>query len=109
MNPLLRFRHMLSNYRSFFKYNNYDHFRTFVCGLITKPQNPFFQFLSLSWTMRYLLTPLITCSTRMRIDAIFLLVSFSLSVRSPPFGFFLGINLVLNVRASDTPFAPLGL
>ena len=44
----------------------------------------------LSFTMRYLFTPLIACSTRMRIDAIFLLISFSSSVSSPPFGFFFG-------------------
>ncbi len=28
MNPLLRFEHMLSNYRSLFKSNNFDHFQT---------------------------------------------------------------------------------
>ena len=34
MNPLLRLDNMLSDYRSIFKYNNFDHFRTFIHGLI---------------------------------------------------------------------------
>ena len=34
MNPLLRFDNMLSDYRSLFKYKNFDHFRTFIRGLI---------------------------------------------------------------------------
>lgn len=37
MNPLLRFNHMLSDYRSLFKYKNFDHFRTFIRGLINTP------------------------------------------------------------------------
>ncbi len=37
MNPLLRFEHMLSNCRSLFKSNNFDHFQTFIRGLINTP------------------------------------------------------------------------
>ena len=37
MNPLLRFDNMLSDYRSLFKYNNYDHFCSFIHGLINTP------------------------------------------------------------------------
>ncbi len=37
MYPLLRFEHMLSDYRSLFKHNNFNHFRTFVKGLIMTP------------------------------------------------------------------------
>ena len=34
MNPLLRLDNMLSDYRSLFKYNNFDHFCSFIKGLI---------------------------------------------------------------------------
>lgn len=34
MNPLLRLDNMLSDYRSIFKYNNFDHFCSFIHGLI---------------------------------------------------------------------------
>ena len=37
MNPLLRFEHMLSDYRSLFKHNNFNHFQTFIRGLIRTP------------------------------------------------------------------------
>ena len=37
MNPLLRFESMLSEYRSLFKYNNFNHFQTFIRGLINTP------------------------------------------------------------------------
>ena len=37
MNPLLRFEYMLSDYRSLFKYNNFDHFQTSIRGLINTP------------------------------------------------------------------------
>ena len=37
MNPLLRFDTMLSEYSSLFKYKNFDHFRTFIRGLINTP------------------------------------------------------------------------
>lgn len=37
MNPLLRFESMLSEYRSLFKYNNFNHFRTLIRGLINTP------------------------------------------------------------------------
>ncbi len=37
MNPLLRFEHMLSDYRSLFKQNNFNHFQTFIRGLINTP------------------------------------------------------------------------
>ena len=37
MNPLLRLDNMLSDYRSLFKYNNFDHFCSFIHGLINTP------------------------------------------------------------------------
>ena len=37
MDPLLRLEDMLSEFRPLFKYNNFDHFRTFVKGLINTP------------------------------------------------------------------------
>ena len=37
MDPLFRLEDMLSEFRPLFKYNNFDHFRTFVEGLINTP------------------------------------------------------------------------
>ena len=37
MNPILRFESMLSEYRSLFKYNNFNHFQTFIRDLINTP------------------------------------------------------------------------
>ena len=37
MDPLLRLYSMLSEYQDHFKYKNFDHFRTFVLGLINTP------------------------------------------------------------------------
>ena len=37
MDPLSRLEDMLSEFRPLFKYNNFDHFQTFVEGLINTP------------------------------------------------------------------------
>ena len=37
MDPLLRLYSMLSEYQHLFKYKNFNHFRTFVLGLINTP------------------------------------------------------------------------
>ena len=37
MEPLLRLYSMLSEYQHLFKYKNFNHFRTFVLGLINTP------------------------------------------------------------------------
>ena len=37
MEPLLRLDSMLSEYQPLFKYKNFNHFRTFVLGLINTP------------------------------------------------------------------------
>ncbi len=37
MDPLFRLEHMLSDFRPLFKYNNFNHFRTIVSGLINTP------------------------------------------------------------------------
>ena len=37
MDPLFRLEDMLSEFRPLFKYNNFDHFQTFVKGLINTP------------------------------------------------------------------------
>ncbi len=49
---------------------------------MTKSLKPCFQLRNLSLTMRYLLTPLITCSTRIRIDDISRFLAFSAAVSS---------------------------
>ena len=37
MDPLFRLDVMLSDFESYFKHNNFNHFRTFVTGLINTP------------------------------------------------------------------------
>ena len=37
MDPLFRLEHMLSDFQSLFNHNNFNHFRTFVTGLINTP------------------------------------------------------------------------
>ena len=37
MDPLFRLEDMLSNFRPLFKHNNFNHFETFVKGLINTP------------------------------------------------------------------------
>ena len=56
MEPLLRLYSMLSEYQHLFKYKNFNHFRTFVLGLINTPHRGDTD-ISINRTINNLLAP----------------------------------------------------